>query len=62
MARTGETPQMAVMANPRELEQTLGERDQPEQRERLAALGSIPSGTFAECTCPEWCEHDHENE
>jgi hypothetical protein len=53
---------MAVLANPRELEQTIGEREELEQRERLAALGSIPSGTFAECTCPEWCEHDHENE
>ena len=29
---------------------------------RLAPLGSTPSAVLAECTCPEWCEHDHENE
>ena len=27
-----------------------------------AAVDDTPAALLAECTCPEWCEHDHENE
>jgi len=53
---------MAIAAETRERRDELADRDEPLMRERLAGLGSIPSAMLAECTCPEWCEHDHENE
>ncbi|MDQ2985052.1 MAG: hypothetical protein M3R70_14200 [Actinomycetota bacterium] len=45
----------------------LAERPEVDRFERPAAegvtlLGSTPGAALAECTCPEWCEHDHENE
>ena len=54
---------MGVVVEPAYLdEQVTTDRDEPMLRERAATLGAVPSATLAECTCPEWCEHDHENE
>ena len=53
---------MAVITDARELSEQVADGDDALPMERLVALGSIPSGMLAECTCPEWCEHDHDNE
>jgi hypothetical protein len=39
-----------------------GEREAREPARREPSVVVLTSAELAECTCPEWCERDHERD
>lgn len=40
----------------------LGARVDEDPAAAPAPLGGVSSADLAECTCPEWCERDHDRD